>query len=80
MNLLPQWEKEAGREFLIHGERVVDAIQDAIEAKEAAKEAKKVCLSQVVRSKLMSSALDKDSDPPRLSKPLLHLLRGPQQL
>lgn len=42
LKLLPQWEKEAKRPFLIRGERVVDVIQDAIEAKEAAKEAKKV--------------------------------------
>jgi hypothetical protein len=43
LKLLPQWETEAKRPFLIRGERVVDVIQDAIEAKEAAKEAKKVC-------------------------------------
>ena len=43
MKLLPQWELEAKRPFLIRGERVVDTIQDALEAKEAAKEAKKVC-------------------------------------
>jgi len=34
---------ENKRPFLIRGDRVVDVIQDALEAKEAAKEAKKVC-------------------------------------
>jgi protein regulator of cytokinesis 1 len=42
LKLLPRWEIEAGRPFLIRGERVVDTIQNALEAKEAAKEAKKV--------------------------------------
>ncbi|GMK59590.1 hypothetical protein CspeluHIS016_0801960 [Cutaneotrichosporon spelunceum] len=38
---LPSWEEEHGRPFLARGERVVDIIQDALAAKEAAREAKK---------------------------------------
>lgn len=39
---MPEWEAEASRPFMVQGERVVDVIQDALEAKAAAKEAKKV--------------------------------------
>ncbi|BEJ16879.1 hypothetical protein CspHIS471_0602800 [Cutaneotrichosporon sp. HIS471] len=38
---LPAWEEEHGRPFLARGQRVVDIIEDAIAAKEAAREAKK---------------------------------------
>jgi hypothetical protein len=66
---------------LIRGERVVDVIQDALEAKEAAKEAKKVCsFDQVKVFKLTYSAQDKDLDLPRPSKPLQPLAPGHQQL
>jgi len=39
---LPAWESANGRPFMVGGERVVDKILDAREAKEMAKEAKKV--------------------------------------
>jgi protein regulator of cytokinesis 1 len=42
LNLLPVWEEANGRPFMVQGERVVDKIHDALEAKEMAKEAKKV--------------------------------------
>ncbi|WVQ78807.1 hypothetical protein IAT38_000898 [Cryptococcus sp. DSM 104549] len=41
LSLLPTWEEEHGRPFMVSGERVVTKIHDAIEAKELAKEAKK---------------------------------------
>ncbi|WVN90704.1 uncharacterized protein L203_105946 [Cryptococcus depauperatus CBS 7841] len=41
LSLLPTWEEEHGRPFLVSGERVVSKIHDALEAKELAKEAKK---------------------------------------
>jgi hypothetical protein len=72
LKLLPQWELEAKRPFLIRGERVVDTIQDALEAKEAAKEAKKVCqLLDIYESQLICSAHDRVLGPSRRSKPLL---------
>jgi hypothetical protein len=39
---LPAWESANGRPFMVQGERVVDKILDAREAKEFAKEMKKV--------------------------------------
>ena len=42
LNVLPKWEEANGRPFMVQGERVVDKIYDAREAKESAKEAKKV--------------------------------------
>jgi protein regulator of cytokinesis 1 len=42
LSVLPTWEEANGRPFMVQGYRVVDRIQDAIDAKEAAKEAKKV--------------------------------------
>lgn len=44
MVLLPQWETEHQRPFLVNGVSVVEQIYDEREAKEAAKEAKKVSL------------------------------------
>lgn len=44
LSVLPAWEEANGRPFMVQGYRVVDRIQDAIDAKEAAKEAKKVCM------------------------------------
>ncbi|TYJ52083.1 hypothetical protein B9479_007318 [Cryptococcus floricola] len=41
LTLLPRWEEENGRPFMVAGERVVDKIQTALEEKEMAKEAKK---------------------------------------
>lgn len=40
---LPIWEERYGRPFLVHGERIIDVIEDAILAKEAEKEQRKVC-------------------------------------
>jgi hypothetical protein len=46
---LPKWEEANGRAFLVQGERLVEKIIGAREAKEAAKEAKKVsCVSSEV--------------------------------
>ena len=42
LTLLPRWETEHDRPFLVNGISVVDQIYEAREAKEAAKEAKKV--------------------------------------
>ncbi|ODN86599.1 hypothetical protein L198_07294 [Cryptococcus wingfieldii CBS 7118] len=41
LTLLPRWEEDNGRPFMVAGERVVDKIQMALEEKEMAKEAKK---------------------------------------
>ncbi|WVQ74720.1 hypothetical protein IAR50_004324 [Cryptococcus sp. DSM 104548] len=41
LTLLPRWEEENGRPFMVAGERVVTKIQTALEEKEMAKEAKK---------------------------------------
>jgi protein regulator of cytokinesis 1 len=41
---IPVWEEINGRPFMVQGERVVDKIHDALEAKDQAKEAKKVSL------------------------------------
>lgn len=43
LSLLPTWEEENGRPFMVSGRRVVDRIHDAMEEKELVKEAKKVC-------------------------------------
>jgi protein regulator of cytokinesis 1 len=43
LTMIPVWEEANGRPFVVQGERVVDKIHEALEAKEAAKEAKKVC-------------------------------------
>lgn len=48
LSMIPAWEEANGRPFVVQGERVVDKIHEALEAKEAAKEAKKVSL--VIRS------------------------------
>jgi hypothetical protein len=42
LKYLPAWEEANGRPFMVQGERVVDKIHDALEAKDQAKEAKKV--------------------------------------
>jgi protein regulator of cytokinesis 1 len=42
---LPTWEEAAGRPFLVQGQRVVDVITEALQAKEMAKEAKKAGVS-----------------------------------
>ena len=42
LNTLPKWEEANGRPFMVQGDRVIDKIYDAREAKEALKEAKKV--------------------------------------
>lgn len=42
---LPSWEEASGRPFLVQGLRVIDTIQEALEAKEMAKEAKKAVVS-----------------------------------
>lgn len=44
LSLLPTWEEENGRPFIVSGRRVVDRIHDAMEEKELVKEAKKVSL------------------------------------
>ncbi|OXG27394.1 hypothetical protein C360_06189 [Cryptococcus neoformans Bt15] len=41
LSLLPTWEEENGRPFMVSGRRVVDRIHDAMEEKELVKEAKK---------------------------------------
>ncbi|KAE8539597.1 hypothetical protein D1P53_003531 [Cryptococcus gattii VGV] len=41
LSLLPMWEEENGRPFIVSGRRVVDRIHDAMEEKELVKEAKK---------------------------------------
>lgn len=40
--LLPLWEQEHSRAFMVNGERVLELIQARIDAKEAEKEARKV--------------------------------------
>ena len=52
LNLLPVWEEANGRPFMVQGERVVDKIHDALEAKEIAKEAKKVSSALKAHDKL----------------------------
>lgn len=42
LKYLPVWEQTNGRPFMVQGERVVDKIHDTLEAKDQAKEAKKV--------------------------------------
>lgn len=44
LSMIPEWEEANGRPFMVQGERVVDKIYQAMEEKEAAKEAKKVSL------------------------------------
>lgn len=61
---------------MVQGERVVDVIQDALEAKEAAKEAKKVsCPSLADQGDQLTrfSVQDRVSVLPRRSAPRLHL-------
>lgn len=53
LSMIPAWEEANGRPFVVQGERVVDKIHEALEAKEAAKEAKKV--SFVISSRLQRS-------------------------
>lgn len=66
LNNLPKWEEANGRPFMVQGERVVDKIHDARNAKEEAKEAKKVrpCLDHFYAlPKLMKSASETRSRP-----------------
>jgi protein regulator of cytokinesis 1 len=48
LNSLPKWEEANSRPFMVQGQRVIDTIYEAREAKEAAKEAKKVGASLCV--------------------------------
>ncbi|KAK8861636.1 hypothetical protein IAR55_002459 [Kwoniella newhampshirensis] len=56
LSLLPKWEEEQGRPFMVSGERVVTKIQDTIEAKEMAKEAKKRAKQGLAPAKLLPRA------------------------
>lgn len=46
--IIPMWEKEHGRPFLINGLRFIDALDQRMEAEAAEKEAKKVHFSSPV--------------------------------
>lgn len=66
LSLLPTWEEENGRPFMVSGRRVVDRIHDAMEEKELVKEAKKVNVSSPLHAHLGAnlqtiSAPNKDS-------------------
>lgn len=66
LSLLPTWEEENGRPFMVSGRRVVDRIHDAMEEKELVKEAKKVNVSSPLYAHLGAnlqtiSAPNKDS-------------------
>ncbi|WWD16447.1 hypothetical protein CI109_100873 [Kwoniella shandongensis] len=56
LSSLPKWEAEHGRPFMVSGERVVTKIQDAIDAKEAAKEAKKRAKQGLAPAKILPRA------------------------
>ena len=57
LSSLPSWEAVNSRPFMVQGERVVDKIHDAREAKEMAKEAKKVTSPDSFSSLALSSLL-----------------------
>ena len=56
LSLLPTWEAEHGRPFTVSGQRVVDKIHDAIEAKEAAKQAKQAARRGLAPAKTVAAA------------------------
>ncbi|EIW69021.1 hypothetical protein TREMEDRAFT_62739 [Tremella mesenterica DSM 1558] len=57
LSLLPTWEAEHGRPFTVSGQRVVDRIHDALEAKEQAKLAKKATRAGLAPAKTISRSV-----------------------
>lgn len=63
LSLLPTWEEENGRPFMVSGRRVVDQIHDAMEEKELVKEAKKVNVSSPLTWLILGANLQTISAP-----------------
>lgn len=56
LQALPAWEKEHQRAFCINGERIIETIQAALDAKQAEKDLRHVRLTRQTLSPTSSSA------------------------